>query len=142
MELTALSARDRAPVVPAGAGTDVAPDEAPDPSPGGARYVCAQCGAALARPRDEVRVDGRVRHTFANPGGYVHQFVTVARCEHVATVTPPSAAFAWFAGYAWQVLCCARCGGSLGWRFGATRAAAPPEFFGLILERIRLVAES
>lgn len=118
-------------------------DEAPsdsraseDPSP--KRYTCAACRTPVAHIGDEIEADGRVRHTRANPHGYVHTFVTVARCENVVTMTPPSTDFSWFDGYAWRVLACARCGTHLGWRFESVAGAMPPEFFGLLLNRISL----
>ncbi|KOB66813.1 putative cereblon [Operophtera brumata] len=78
---------------------------------------CSGCLAELAR-REHVFAmssDG-VHSTYTNPGGHMHDVVTVTRAVHVAPAGLASAEYSWFPGYAWTILMCSRCMAHVGWR--------------------------
>ena len=42
----------------------------------------------------------------------------------------------WFDGYAWRPVACGGCGLFLGWRFETVAGSRPPDFYGLLEERL------
>ena len=96
--------------------TCLAEDDACDLS-----LTCRRCGVAVAKMSDIVVVsDGGAHGSYVNPGGVVHDMVTVGpdvagqstRCHG-----DPSAEHSWFPGYAWTIATCGTCGVHVGWRF-------------------------
>ena len=83
--------------------------------------TCRRCGVAVAKMSDIVVVsDGGAHGSYVNPGGVVHDMVTVGR--NVASQTlrchgDPSAEHSWFPGYRWTIATCGTCGVHVGWRF-------------------------
>ena len=55
----------------------------------------------------------------------------------LAFVSEPTTEFTWFAGYAWTVVACGRCGAHLGWRYDAVDGAHPVRFYGLLVDAVR-----
>lgn len=83
--------------------------------------ACRRCGVAVAKMSDIVVVsDGGAHGSYVNPGGVVHDMVTVGpnvagqstRCHG-----DPSAEHSWFPGYRWTIATCGTCGVHVGWRF-------------------------
>ena len=99
---------------------------------------CAACGALIARADAICRVMGRPpRRTYENPHGLLCPIVTLAEVTSLAHQDHSSTEHTGFAGSAWQPAACAVCDRFLGWRFEATTVgAAPPEFHGLLEERL------
>ena len=94
--------------------------------------VCAACGEVIAPLDARIEVGGAHRHTFVNPHGHVFEIGCFSPAPGCASIGEPSEFFSWFPGYAWRVAICRGCGVHLGWSFGD-----PPDFHGLILERLR-----
>jgi hypothetical protein len=95
--------------------------------------VCRQCGRHITDERKRVAVDGKHRHTFANPHGHVYDIGCFASAAGCLGVGPSSNEFAWFKGYSWQIVICAGCMTHLGWFF---LSSGKHHFFGLIVDRI------
>ncbi len=93
--------------------------------------VCARCEARIADAAAKIEIAGRHVHTCVNPAGIVYRVACYRDAPGCACQGAPSTYFSWFAGYAWQVAVCARCGVHLGWAFVGQSA-----FVGLIAERI------
>lgn len=94
--------------------------------------VCAHCRNPVTVPSARVSVDGSHRHTFANPHGLVFHIGCFSDAPGCRPIGVPTAEFAWFAGFSWQVGLCARCGIHLGWRFDN----GDRFFHGLIVDRL------
>jgi hypothetical protein len=97
--------------------------------------LCRQCHQMIARPADQISVNGAHRHVFANPHGLVYEigcFRAITGCGYIGGM---STEFAWFAGYAWRILACTGCLSHLGWVFSA---GGGDRFYGLILDQLIL----
>ncbi len=77
-------------------------------------------------------------NAFLNPGGYVHETLTVYKLINFrVSRDPPSTQHSWFPGYGWQILSCKNCGGHLGWKFSTTNEKLTPQkFWGLTRKSI------
>jgi hypothetical protein len=95
---------------------------------------CAACGHELALLRERVDVEGAATRRFVNPGGIEYQITAFRDAPGCSCVGERSGYWIWFAGYAWQIALCGRCGQHVGWSF----SGGPAPFFGLIVERIAL----
>jgi hypothetical protein len=102
---------------------------------GGGRLVCARCGNPIASTVDRIRVGGSWIHTFANPHGYVYRIECYGCAQGIALAGAQSTDFTWFAGYAWQVALCARCGAHLGWQFRSPEHAFAGLIASMLIER-------
>jgi hypothetical protein len=103
--------------------------------------LCAGCGHPITHASEQIEMSGRHAHTCVNPAGFVFRIGCFAKAPGCVGVGGWSASYSWFAGYAWQVACCARCSMHLGWAFepepGST---AQGTFHGLCLDRLRPAA--
>ncbi|WAR25543.1 CRBN-like protein [Mya arenaria] len=69
---------------------------------------------------------------YVNPGGHVHETVTVHHVKNLSLYGRPSTEHSWFPGYAWTIAQCKRCSNHMGWKFTATRKDLQPQkFWGL-----------
>jgi hypothetical protein len=98
---------------------------------------CRSCGTPITHP-DALFA---MRHAsavqvFPNPAGIVYEVLTARYAAGLILSGPPTTEFTWFAGYAWQVASCARCGVHLGWRYTAVHGGEPPLFYGLLRQRL------
>lgn len=91
--------------------------------------VCKLCRSVITRQNLGMEVDGRHRHVFFNPHGYVFELGCFASAKNVVPVGQKSTEFTWFPGYAWQVVACAGCATQLGWRYIGDGGG----FFGLLV---------
>lgn len=97
------------------------------------RWGCAGCGRPVAGAALSLRMSsaGLCAH-YSNPGGFLHDVVTVSAANNVRAQGRPSAEYSWFPGYRWTVINCAGCWAHLGWRFDAERKSLRPQkFYGL-----------
>lgn len=87
--------------------------------------TCRRCGVAVANMSDIVVVsDGGATGSYVNPGGIVHDMVTVEPRHAGRTLRlhgDPSAEHSWFPGYRWTIATCGTCGVHMGWRFTPER---------------------
>jgi hypothetical protein len=95
--------------------------------------LCRDCLHPVTRPADRISVQGRHRHTFANPHGVVYEIGCFRSASGCGLIGPASDEFTWFAGHRWRVCVCAACLVHLGWRFASTGGEP---FYGLILDRL------
>jgi hypothetical protein len=93
---------------------------------------CGRCGYGLARRSARTEVDGKHVHTFVNPQGIQYTFGCWTEAPGCRGCGEQSTFFSWFAGFAWRIALCARCGTHVGWSFHAETRA----FVGLIADRI------
>jgi hypothetical protein len=100
------------------------------------RLFCARCRHLVTHRDACIRVNGAHEHTCANPAGLVFHIGCFGEAGGCAALGVATLEYTWFAGYAWQVAVCARCGLQLGWRY---RGPADG-FFGLILDRLTSAA--
>lgn len=70
--------------------------------------------------------------TYVNPGGYLHETLTLYKVKRITTSGSPSTEFSWFPGYAWTIAKCMYCHRHIGWKFTATKKSLKPsKFWGL-----------
>ncbi|MCB9763360.1 MAG: hypothetical protein H6739_26575 [Alphaproteobacteria bacterium] len=100
-----------------------------DATTGPARVLrCARCDTALADAADVVPAS---RRAYMNPHGYVREIVVVSRARNLTGDGRRVAAFSWFPGHTWEIMCCAGCLGHVGWRFEGGSV-----FYGLLVEAL------
>lgn len=95
--------------------------------------VCRQCGKHITDENQRVSIDGKHRHTFANPHGHVYDIGCFGSAVGCLGAGPASGEFTWFRGYSWQIVICAGCMTHLGWFF---LSSGEHHFFGLIVDRL------
>lgn len=93
---------------------------------------CAACHHPITRQRDRIEKNGRHRHVFANPHGYMYQIGCFAQAPGCLTTGGESSYFSWFPGHTWQIAICGNCLALLGWAFRGTDS----QFFGLIVDML------
>jgi len=99
------------------------------------RLFCAQCRHPVTHQDERIRVHGAHEHTCTNPHGFTFRIGCFGKAGGCAALGEATLEHTWFAGYAWQVALCARCGVQLGWRY----LAPADRFYGLILDRLTSV---
>ncbi|GAB0100490.1 Protein cereblon [Sergentomyia squamirostris] len=105
-------------------------------------YHCAECNHKVAKFSDVFAMskDG-VQASYCNPGGYIHDTVTLYHVEEdaLAVERRKSTEFSWFPGYAWKISICSQCRWHLGWQFVAEKKNLMPQsFYGLSQRNIVL----
>ncbi|GAB1601965.1 protein cereblon-like isoform X1 [Argonauta hians] len=94
---------------------------------------CRKCDLEVANKNDvfSMSLEGPLA-AYVNPGGHVHETVTVYKAKGLTLIGQPSTENSWFPGYAWTIINCSQCGSHMGWRFtAAKRKLAPQKFWGL-----------
>lgn len=94
---------------------------------------CTDCGREIAKKKHmfSMSVDGPLA-SYVNPGGHVHDTLTVLEATSVERMGLPSTENSWFPGYQWTILNCKGCSMHKGWYFEATRRNLKPvRFYGL-----------
>lgn len=94
--------------------------------------VCRACRAPVSRADFAIAMDGAHQHTFFNPAGVTYEIGCFSAAPGCAQVGPPTAEFAWFAGYRWCYALCRSCDVLLGWYFTGRGNG----FWGLIVNRL------
>lgn len=97
------------------------------------RLLCAACGLAVTGVDSRIHRNGAHEHCFCNPLGlefHIGCFDAAPGCGLIGQATE---AHTWFAGFAWRIGLCRRCGTHLGWGY----QCGGEGFFGLILDRLR-----
>ena len=96
--------------------------------------LCVSCGEEVTGDRARINVAGAHRHDFFNPQRVHYAIACFAPADGCRTVGEQTDRFTWFAGYAWTIALCRRCGTHLGWGF--VSAGGGHRFFGLIESRL------
>ena len=114
------------------------PEENPETgtSEGGRVLLCKTCRSKITRRDLGMKIDGKHRHVFFNPHGYVFELGCFASAKNVIPTGPKTDEFTWFPGFTWQVIGCTGCSTQIGWRYTSDTQGG---FFGLIL--VNLVEE-
>jgi cereblon len=102
--------------------------------------VCTSCGVSLCSKVDIFSISKQgYMSPFLNPGGVIHETLTVYKIKNCSMVRmPPCAQHSWFPGYGWQICNCANCGNHIGWKFTSMSSNLKPEkFWGLTRKSIR-----
>jgi len=94
--------------------------------------VCRACGFPLTQASSKIEMNGKHKHTFSNPRGYVFQIGCFAPARGIINQGEPTTEFTWFSGYAWNFSLCLQCFAHLGWFF----QSGDRQFYGLILDNI------
>lgn len=101
---------------------------------------CRNCGETLAQNSDIFSMSREgPQGAYVNPGGYVHETLTLYKVKNVLYTGQPSTEYSWFPGYAWQICQCSYCDSHLGWRFTASSSKKlhPKKFYGISRRSIR-----
>lgn len=90
---------------------------------------CKRCGTLLSHRKHvfSMSEEGSVG-TFVNPGGYIHQIVTLYHISRARLIGNPSTEDSWFPGYSWTITNC-MCHAHIGWRFTADKSDLVPRVF-------------
>ena len=109
----------------------------------GSVLCCKNCGETLAQLSDIFSMNKEgPQGAYVNPGGYVHETLTLYKARNVLYTGAPSPEYSWFPGYAWQICTCSYCDSHLGWRFTVAMASSkklhPKKFYGISRRSIRL----
>ncbi|KAK2180255.1 hypothetical protein NP493_452g04005 [Ridgeia piscesae] len=96
---------------------------------------CKNCNLLIAKKEDvfSMALEGPMG-AYVNPGGYVHETLTIHKAMGLRLIGWPSVENSWFPGYAWTIAQCNQCDSHLGWRFtvaGRGRSLRPEKFWGL-----------
>ncbi|XP_060606164.1 protein cereblon-like [Ruditapes philippinarum] len=94
---------------------------------------CKDCNEQIADMSNvfSMSVSGPLS-AYVNPGGHVHETVTVHQAINLNLIGRPSTEHSWFPGYAWTIAQCKRCSSHMGWKFTTKRKdLIPQKFWGL-----------
>ena len=73
-------------------------------------YQCRRCGKQLG---DQQHIFSMSKEgpqgAFVNPGGHVHETLTLHKAKNLRLVGEPSTQYSWFPGYAWTIVECSGC---------------------------------
>lgn len=101
--------------------------------------TCTQCSEVIGDTADifSMSVEGP-QGTFVNPGGYVHEMLTLGKASNLTYYGRPSTEHSWFPGYAWTIANCSSCHRHMGWKFTATkRKLKPQKFYGVTRKAVK-----
>jgi len=105
--------------------------------------VCRNCGKQLG---DQHHIFSMSKEgpqgAFVNPGGHVHETLTLYRAKNLRLVGRPSTEYSWFPGYAWTITECLGCWSHIGWKFTATQSKLRPQkFYGVSRRNVETKVE-
>ncbi|PNY10055.1 protein cereblon [Trifolium pratense] len=94
---------------------------------------CRRCQTTIAKRSNMlVMSDEGPLGAYVNPGGYVHEIMTLYKANGLSLVGHAVTEYSWFPGYAWTIANCATCGTQMGWLFTTTnKKLKPGSFWGI-----------
>ncbi|RDX69160.1 Protein cereblon, partial [Mucuna pruriens] len=94
---------------------------------------CKNCQTTIAKRSDMLVMSSEgPLSAYVNPGGYVHEIMTLYKANGLALIGPAVAEYSWFPGYAWTIATCATCKIQMGWLFTArNKKLKPSSFWGI-----------
>ena len=101
---------------------------------------CKSCNRRIGRQEDIFSMSQEgPQNAYVNPGGYVHQTLTLYKTQNLKLVGASSAEYSWFPGYSWTIAQCRYCNSHMGWKFTATddKKLVPKKFWGISGRSIR-----
>ncbi|XP_054788639.1 uncharacterized protein LOC129294361 isoform X2 [Prosopis cineraria] len=94
---------------------------------------CRNCQTIIARRSDMLVMSSEgPLGAYVNPGGYVHEIMTLHNASGLALIGRATTQYSWFPGYAWTVANCATCERQMGWLFTSTNRKLKPRSFWAI----------
>lgn len=94
---------------------------------------CTACGHPVTDAAQRTDRGGAHAHRFVNPLGLEFRIGCFAAAPGCTLIGEATIEHTWFAGHAWRIALCRRCGLHLGWGYSAAGGGG---FFGLILDRL------
>jgi len=94
-------------------------------------FLCAGCGAKIARLDNRTSVTGSHIHVRSNPVGLNFTIACFIEALGCSAAGSRSSYWSWFPGYEWQLALCRRCTSHLGWKF-----SGPDIFWALVVDQI------
>uniref|UniRef100_A0A5B7BA39 Protein cereblon n=1 Tax=Davidia involucrata TaxID=16924 RepID=A0A5B7BA39_DAVIN len=94
------------------------------------RVRCKKCQTVIGRRSDMLVMSSEgPLGAYVNPGGYVHEVMTLHEANGLALIGNAIKEYSWFPGYAWTIAECAACESQMGWLFTATNKKLKPKSF-------------
>ncbi|KAL3023752.1 hypothetical protein AAZX31_04G083500 [Glycine max] len=91
---------------------------------------CKSCETIIAKRSDMLVMSSEgPLSAYVNPGGYVHEIMTLYKANGLALVGSAATDYSWFPGYAWTIATCATCKTQMGWLFTARNKQLKPSYF-------------
>eukprot|EP00092_Neocalanus_flemingeri_P026199 GFUD01028396.1.p1 GENE.GFUD01028396.1~~GFUD01028396.1.p1 ORF type:complete len:501 (-),score=156.82 GFUD01028396.1:23-1525(-) len=105
--------------------------------------VCRRCSKQLGDQQNIFSMSKEgPQGAFVNPGGHVHETLTLYKAKNLRLVGQPSTEYSWFPGYAWTITECLGCWNHIGWKFTAFNPNLRPEkFYGFSRRSIEAKVE-
>lgn len=96
-------------------------------------FACSACNGVIGSKSDVFSMSRTgPQSSFVNPGGFIHDTITLRKADGLIQAYNWSSQFTWFPGYAWRMAHCARCNHHIGWCYKSMQAETKPRrFFGL-----------
>jgi len=100
---------------------------------------CRNCDEEIGKQEDIFSMSSEgPQGAYVNPGGYVHETLTLYKVKNLSLVGEPSTEYSWFPGYAWTICQCRFCDSHMGWKFTASSGSlVPKKFWGISRRSIR-----
>jgi len=94
---------------------------------------CRNCEEEIGKQEDIFSMSSEgPQGAYVNPGGYVHETLTLYKAKNLSLIGEPSTEYSWFPGYAWTICQCRFCDSHMGWKFTASSGSlVPKKFWGL-----------
>jgi hypothetical protein len=94
--------------------------------------LCRFCSSNITSPKNIIEVNGKPRHTFANPAGNTFTIGCFSSAGGCLNLGIPTTEYTWFPGHSWCYAMCSECSSHLGWHY----QSADGSFYGLILNNL------
>jgi len=106
--------------------------------------ACKECSTELAHQSDIFSMSREgPSGAFINPGGHLHETLTLYKAKNLKLVGTPCLEYSWFPGYAWTIIECVSCFCHIGWKFTAgSKALKPEQFYGFSRKSIEAKIEA
>jgi len=100
---------------------------------------CRNCNEEIGKQEDIFSMSSEgPQGAYVNPGGYVHETLTLHKAKNLTLHGTPSTEYSWFPGYAWTICQCRYCDSHMGWKFTAAKPnMVPKKFWGLSRRSLR-----
>lgn len=94
---------------------------------------CSNCSRLVAHRKDVFSMSASgPMNAYVNPGGVVHETLTLHRAHSLYLAGISSDQDSWFPGYKWTICHCRGCGRHMGWKFNSLNDELKPQsFWGL-----------
>ncbi len=101
------------------------------------KILCKACQYPITSLVHKIEVNGKHRHIFSNPGGFVFEIGCFSLANGCVNQGTPTLKYSWFSGFAWRYALCSNCYLHLGWFYQSEQDS----FYGLILNNLLELGE-